>query len=175
NKTTSASIGTSALVSAGKDISVKATSTEKLLAIAVSIGASGGTAVAASIIVVVMNAGSGDGTHATIGDATLSSTTGKIDVEASDTADKLELYAGDISVSAEDTTTIDGVAGQLAIGGSAGVGVGAEIAVVTKDTEASIAPSAHVTTTSGGNITVAAKSSEKVVAVAAGLAVSGSA
>src|SRR5436853_21527 len=50
NKTTSASIGTSALVSAGKDISVKATSTEKLLAIAVSIGASGGTAVAASII-----------------------------------------------------------------------------------------------------------------------------
>ena len=47
--------------------------------------------------------------------------------------------------------------------------------MITKDTEATIAPFASVTTTGAGNVTVGASSQETIIQVAAGLAVGGSA
>ena len=92
------------------------------------------------------------------------------------TLDGTTVSSGAVKVSASDTTNDVSVAGQLVIGGSAGVGVGIDVEAVTKDTEASIAPSASVTTTSSaGDVTVSATSQETFVQVAAGLSIGGSA
>ncbi|MES1246633.1 MAG: hypothetical protein ABUS54_03040, partial [Actinomycetota bacterium] len=83
--------------------------------------------------------------------------------------------SGNVAVSASDTTNIISVAGQLAIGGTAGVGVGVDVEVLSKTTTAEVAAGATVTTTGGGNVTVDSTSSENVLSIAAGLAVAGSA
>ncbi|HEX7525481.1 MAG TPA: hypothetical protein VF327_04190, partial [Gaiellaceae bacterium] len=77
-----------------------------------------------------------------------------------------------IAVAATDNTTILSIAGALAIGGSAGVGVGADIEVPSKDTEAWIGDNVHAT--AGGTVTVDATSSETMISVAVGASVGGS-
>ncbi len=91
------------------------------------------------------------------------------------TLDGTTTSGGTVAVSASDLTTDTSVAGQLAVGGTAGVGVGADVEVITKDTEATIAPFASVTTTGTGDITVESSSSETMIQVAAGLAIGGEA
>ena len=80
---------------------------------------------------------------------------------------------GKIAVSATDATSIKGVAGSLAIGGSAGVGLGVDVEVPQKDTEAWIGN--FVNATAGGDVTVDATSSEDFISVAAGASVGGTA
>ncbi|MGH2998311.1 MAG: beta strand repeat-containing protein, partial [Gaiellaceae bacterium] len=82
---------------------------------------------------------------------------------------------GTVAVSASDTSDITSVAGQISIGGDAGVGVGIDVEVITKTTTAQIAPTANVTTTSGGDVTVDATSSENALSIAAGIALGGTA
>ena len=65
-----------------------------------------------------------------------------------------------VAVAASDTTSILGLAGALAIGGDAGVGVGLDVESLTKDTEAWIGHGGTITVT--GNVTVDATSSESV-------------
>ena len=274
NKTVSASVGKSAVVSAGGDVSVKAASTEQFLEIGVDGAASTDAAVTGSVIVVVMNEGSGSpGTYAFIDDGATVNSAGNVIVSASDTADKLQLFSGNVSVggsagvgvsaailvrngvvdahigqhvdiqawgatglsvtatqeenitllaiggtvggdagvagsvtvdalsdqtyahidggatvngsnsgaaatesvavAATDTTTIDGIAGALAVGGSAGIGAGVDVEVVTKDTEAWIAPAAIVN--ARGDLTVDATSSENVISISVGAGFSGTA
>ncbi len=76
-------------------------------------------------------------------------------------------------LSATDTTTLRSVAGQLAVGGSAGVGAGADVEVVSKDTQAWIAPQALVMVT--GDVGVDALSSEDLISISAGGSFAGTA
>ncbi|MFK4837878.1 beta strand repeat-containing protein, partial [Microbacterium sp. ZW T2_14] len=78
-----------------------------------------------------------------------------------------------LRIAASDDTTLRGIAGQLAVGGTAGVGLGADVEVVNKSTQAWIAPQTLVTVS--GDVTVDATSSEKVTSVAAGGSVGGTA
>ena len=89
----------------------------KLIAVGGSVGGSAGIAGSATIDVLSLT------------------TTGHIDHNATVTS------GGKIAVSATDNTTILGIAGALSIGGSAGVGVGADIEVPNKHTEAWIGDS----------------------------------
>ncbi len=77
------------------------------------------------------------------------------------------------SVSATDTTSITAVAGEVAAGGTAGVGAGIDVEVITKDTEASIGEGSSVTV--GGDVTVDATSSESVNSIAVGAGFGGTA
>jgi len=79
----------------------------------------------------------------------------------------------DVNVTATDNTTLLGLAGSLAIGGSAGVGAGIDVEVVTKTTQAWIG--AGTTVNALGNVTVVANSSEKVTTVSVGASFAGSA
>ena len=111
NKDVKASIGDGANVWGGGDVKVDAIATEQLFELSVEAAVStSGAGVAGGFIVVVDN---GDGSHgvvASIGDATVNGL--GIEVKASDIADKLELYAGNIS-----------------FGDSAGVGVAVVVLV----------------------------------------------
>ncbi len=74
---------------------------------------------------------------------------------------------------ATDHTVLRGIAGQAAAGGTAGVGLGADVQVMNKHTEASMAPQVLVTVP--GDVTIDADSSEDVTSVSAGAAVGGTA
>ena len=74
---------------------------------------------------------------------------------------------------ATDHTVLRGIAGQAAAGGTAGVGIGSDVQVMNKHTEASMAP--QVLATVPGDVTIDAESSEDVTSVSAGAAVGGSA
>jgi hypothetical protein len=71
-----------------------------------------------------------------------------------------------VAVAASDHTTSTGRAGQLALGGTAGVGAGADVQVITKHTLAWIAPGVEVA--ANGDVTVDADSSEDIVSISAG-------
>ncbi|MGH3050471.1 MAG: hypothetical protein ACRDLK_09955, partial [Gaiellaceae bacterium] len=86
-----------------------------------------------------------------------------VDVPEDDTTATLDgttTSSGAVSVKATDTTNITSVAGQISVGGDAGVGVGVDVEAITKTTTAQISPTASVTTTNGGDVTVDANSSE---------------
>lgn len=78
-----------------------------------------------------------------------------------------------VDVRAEDKTTLLGIAGALAGGGTAGIGAGADVGVLTKLTEAFIAPSATVDAQS--NVVVDAVSTEDVSSISASVGGGGSA
>ncbi|HEX5279640.1 MAG TPA: hypothetical protein VFW28_06150 [Micropepsaceae bacterium] len=80
---------------------------------------------------------------------------------------------GNLSIHANDDTTIVSVAGSLAVSESVGVGVGADVGTLTKTTEAYI--ESNVTSDVEGNIDISAKSTEALTGVAAGISISGSA
>ena len=71
-----------------------------------------------------------------------------------------------IAVLAQDTTAILSLAGQLTIGGTAGIGAGVDVEVITKDTQAWLAKTANVVGT--GNLTVDAVSSEDITSISLG-------
>ena len=68
-----------------------------------------------------------------------------------------------VAIHAHDNSTVIDVAGAVAIGGSVGVGIGADVGAIVKTTEAYIAPKADVT--ADGSVLVTADSSENVVSV----------
>jgi len=70
------------------------------------------------------------------------------------------------AVLAKDTTTLLSLAGVLTVGGTAGVGVGIDVEVLTKDTEAWIGHGAIFT--GSGNLSVDAASSEKLTSISVG-------
>src|SRR5262249_14106652 len=127
----------------GMGLQVSATQTENVVMIA--IGGAGGedAGVAGSVIV--------DDMHPT--------TLAHIDAGAVISGPTAAGSAG-AGVAASDATTILSVAGALAIGGTAGVGAGIDVEVITKDTEATIANLASVN--AFGDVTVDATSSENI-------------
>ena len=261
-------------VSAGDDVVIRATSVEDILAFAASLGASTTAGIAVSVVVVLID-GRGDGqlVFAGIGSNSTVHAAGDMTIEASDKADKIELYTGGLAagstagvgaaasiiirktdvvasigagasiefkgatglvltadhkldinlvavggavggtagvagsatvgiyrdhtyasigdgalvnannsgaaptqsavITATDTTKVLSVAGALAIGGTAGVGLGASVEVLEKDTQAWIDRSAVLNVT--GNVTVAATSHEDVLSISAGVSIGGTA
>ena len=73
----------------------------------------------------------------------------------------------DVVVIASDHTTIVGVAGMLAIGGTAGIGVGVDIEVITKTTSA-IDRRPAAGSRANGDVVVSADSSEKITSISVG-------
>ena len=128
---------------AGLTVSAVQSGDWKFIAVA---GAGGNSAgVAGSVVVDVLN----DTTKAHIdGGATVS------------------LPTTNVAVLAQDTTTVLSLAGVIAVGGTAGVGAGVDVEVITKDTEAWIGAGAGISET--GNLTVDAKSKETVTSISVG-------
>ncbi|WP_186301646.1 leukotoxin LktA family filamentous adhesin [Denitromonas halophila] len=77
----------------------------------------------------------------------------------------------DVTVRASDETTLLGVAGAVAFGGSGGVGAGADVGLIGKTTTASVAGNVKANDT----VTVEARSEEDITSVAASLSAGGSA
>ncbi|TFG87468.1 MAG: hypothetical protein E4H18_03480, partial [Hyphomicrobiales bacterium] len=139
-------------------LTVAANSSEDIIAIGAAGGAAGTAAVVGTAVVNVLN----ETTHAHIDQG--------VDVTANN-----GITSGQpgISVTADDDTVMVSVAGSLAAAGTAAVGAGADVGVITKRTTAFI--SHDVTAYAEGNIVVAANSSEDITSVAAGISASGTA
>ena len=137
----------------GAGLTVSATQSEDFTLLAVGGAGGNNAAVAGSIVVDVQN------------NHTLAHIDNNVSVGDGPSAG--------VAVAASDTTTILGLAGALAVGGSAGVGVGLDVEAITKDTEASIGRGGTIIVT--GNVTVDATSSEDVLSLSVGAAFSGTA
>ena len=145
--TTRAYVGPNANVTAGGSLSITATASEDLLTIAAGFAGGGEVGVAGSATVNVLS----ETTTAYVGPSSTITTTNN----------------GNFSVAASDTTSVISVAGSLAASGEAGVGVGADVGVYTKHTNAYI--DSGVTATIAGSIIVDAESSEELISVSAGI------
>jgi len=130
NLTTEALIAGTARVNASDSIGVKARSAEDLQTVVASLGVAGSAGISGSPAILVLN----DHTTARIGDVNA----GAADVAATVRA------GGSVVVQAIDDTSILDVDGSVGVGGSAGVGVGLAINIVSKDTTARIAAGSTV-------------------------------
>ena len=108
-------IGKSARVSAGGDMTIQAKSKEELFELVVAGGASESAGVAGSILVLALNKAGSHSTSAYVDDYAVVHAGGKLEISASDVADKLNLASGNVAIG----------------GGSAGVG--ASVVVVVRD------------------------------------------
>ena len=130
------------VISASGTVSIGAQTTENLITIAAGIAVGGDVGVAGSAAVNVLN----DTTTAYVGpSAQVTTTTGDINTTPSN-----------LTLSAEDSTSVVSVAGSLAAGGDVGAGVGADVGDYTKHTNAYI--DSGVVTDIAGNILVNALS-----------------
>ncbi len=159
SETVEAYVGQRASVSSQgtNGLSVGASSSEELITIAVAGGAAGTVGIAGSAVVNDLN----ETTLAFIANGatiTCASSTGG---------------TPGIALNASDDTTIVSVAGSIAVGGTAGVGVGADVGVFNKTTQARIG--SNVTANTAGDIVITANSTEHVTSGAAGIDASGSA
>ena len=154
NKDVSAKIGDGAVIHAGGDVKVNATTVENLFELVVAGGASTSVGIGGAILVVVLNA-SGGATRAFVGTATLNG-------------------GSAVEVSSGDTTTLMMIAGNLAIGETAGVGASAAVLVRNGTVDAFIATGATITAGAGG-VLVSATQSEDITIFAIGAAGGGDA
>ncbi|MFN2609691.1 MAG: hypothetical protein ABR507_02275, partial [Actinomycetota bacterium] len=139
-------------------LSIASTQSNDLKLFAIGGGGGGTVGVAGSVVVDLL----GDTTYSYIdrGAAVNGSLVG-----ASSTAG--------IAVKAQDSTKVLSIAGAVAIGGSAGVGAGVDVEVITKDTQAWIGKTANIN--GNGDVLVDAISKENVVSIAMAASVGGSA
>jgi hypothetical protein len=151
--TTQAWVDAGANVTAGGKMKVAASESEDVIDIAAAGGAASEAAVAGSAAIVVLN----------------ETTTAAIKHGATVTVNG----GADLDVTASDSTTITNVAGSIAASGEAGVGVGASVDTVIKDTNAFIGSGVTATINGNGNLVVSATSSENLIGVSAGLAAGG--
>jgi RTX calcium-binding nonapeptide repeat (4 copies) len=154
NDTVEAFIGSGATVTTSlgpNNILINAHSTETEVAIGAAGGVGGSFGLAGSVVVNILNE------------------TTRAYVDRSSTVNA----GGNLTIHADDQSKIISVAGTLSISGNAAVGAGADVATVTKHTDAFI--ESDVSATIGGNIDLKATSAEKITSIAAGIAASGSA
>ncbi len=147
--------GTSVRAAALPGVKVSAAQTEDILLLAIG-GAGGGDAgVAGSVVVNVL-------TGIT-----------KAHIDDGVTIGTPAMPSAGVVVSASDHTDILSIAGALAIGGTAGVGAGVDVEVVSKDTQAWIGKDADIDVS--GNVTVDAISSEDLTSISVGGSFAGTA
>jgi hypothetical protein len=149
--TTQAYIGQTATVTAG-GVAVTATNAESLSAIALGGSGAGGAGIAGSATISVLT----ETTQAYVDQSA------QIGIASSASGSQ------SIDLLALDNTTIQDAAGILAGGGTAGIGAGADVGVISKTTEAYLAASATASAPNG-NVTVQAQSAEQVQSLAAGV------
>ncbi len=141
-----------------KGLAVSATSFEKVFTLAVGGAAAGRAALAGSLstnaLVETTKAYIGENAQINMG------TTGE---NANQT----------VLVIASDRTNLTGIGGSIALGGTGGIGAGIDVSVIVKDTDAHIGSGADVQ--AKRDVLVQAFSEEKVVSVAAGVGVGGTA
>jgi len=152
-----ASIGEGATISShgSTGLSLTGSISEDITTIAVAGAAGGSAGVAGSATINVWN----DTTRA------------YIDHGASVDASGRSGTTPNVALLASDTTTLFSTAGALSGGGSAGIGAGIDVGVITKNTQAYIATAS---VNAGGNVIVQAESSETITSVVASLGVGGS-
>ena len=138
-------------------VAITATSFEDIQSIAAGGAGGGSVGVAGSATVTLMN----EHTEAVVG------STGRINPTNNGAATQ------DATVRATDSTQLLGVAGAVAFGGKAGVGAGADVAVIDKQTQALVASGAVVN--AKDTVTLEARGTEDLRSVAASLAAGGSA
>lgn len=153
---TQATLGEGVRVNAGGQTSLSATVDSALSTFAIAGAASGSVSVGGAAVANVMNSD----TRAHIGAGALLNQ-GQL------------LVAQSARLQAQDDTELFSVVTGVAAGGSVGVGASADVAVITKHTEASIGDGAEVHT--AGHLEMDAKSSEDFRSIAIGLGVGGSA
>jgi hypothetical protein len=218
SKGTSASIGAGATVTAGGNMIVAAADNAspsdkfQLLAGGIAFGSTAGFGIASTILVKLLTldaqigqgahlfaegpaglsvtattqenlttiavAGAGAGTAAIAGSATVNvlkqSVHAEIDQGAMvDASQATAPNPNSVTVTATDNTSYLGVAGALAIGGTAGIGAGVDVGVITKDTEAWVAKQSMIT--ANRNVAIASVSSEGITSISAGAAGAGTA
>ncbi len=151
--TTLAFIGADATVKAGTaaGLSISAIAGEDILSIVAGVAVGGTAGVAGSAAVNILN----ETTSAYIGPRA-----------------RITVTTGNLIITARDTTEVISVAGSLAAGGSAGVGVGVDVGTYKKATSAYI--DSGVNALVDGDIVVSAEAAENLTSVAAGIAVAGS-
>ena len=149
---TRAFIGNGADISVGGGLQVRALALENILSIVAGIAVGGTAGVAGSAAINILN----ETTTAFVG-RSAKVTTG---------------FSG-VLVTARDDTTVIGVAGSLAAGGTGAAGVGVDVGTYIKRTDAYI-DSGAVVTVARGNIGVFANARENLISVAAGAALGGS-
>jgi filamentous hemagglutinin family protein len=147
---THAAIGDRAIVTAADSVGVAALANESIVSIVVGAGASKKVGVAGSVATNIIAAS----TTATIGNDAVITQTDARDAEG-------ELNA--ISVNASDNTKLFSLAGGGAIGGKAGVGAAADVAVFSKNTIAETKAGSALT--AGGNVDVSAKSKGDIISL----------
>ncbi len=153
-----AGIGQNASIEAKGSTGLKlhATQTENLKLISIGGGGGDSVGIAGSIVVDVLN----------------NHTKAHVDKGATINSNNSGALAGQsIEIRAKNETTVLGIAGALAIGGSAGVGVGVDVEVMNKDTEASIGQ--KVTAKALGDAKIDAMSKEDLLSIAVGGTVGG--
>jgi hypothetical protein len=151
NKTLSASIGSSANVYSGGNVNVAATATESYFGLAIEGSASGDAGVSGSVVVVALNQGSGTGTSAEVGGSTTLDSQGNVGISATDTANNLNLSAG-----------------QISFGGSAGVGASVVTLVRGEDVDAGIGSGAAITANGSTGLSVNAAQTASPTLIAIG-------
>lgn len=153
---THATLGAGVQVNAGGQTSLSATVDSALSTFAIAGAASGSVSVGGAAVANVMNTD----TRAHVGSGAL--------LNQGQT-----LLAQSARLQAQDDTELFSVVTGVAASGSVGVGASADVAVISKHTEASIGDGAEVHT--AGHLTVDATSSEDFRSIAIGLGVGGSA
>lgn len=151
--TTLAFIGADATVKAGTagGLSIGAIAGEDILSIVAGVAVGGTAGVAGSAAVNILT----ETTSAYIGPRA-----------------RITVTTGNLAITARDTTEVISVAGSLAAGGSAGVGVGVDVGTYRKSTNAYIESGVIVLV--DGDIVISADTAENLTSVAAGIAVAGS-
>ncbi len=122
-KDTEAYVGHDATVNARDNVKVQATSTEELSSMSGSVGGAASVGIAGAASVYVIN----------------NHTKAYVDQNAK------VFSEGNVLVGAQDDTNLDSIVGNLAVGGTTGVGASSAVDVITKDTEAWIGQNANVT------------------------------
>ena len=140
-------------------VEVGATSSEDLISITAAGGVGGTAGVAGAATIIVLD----ETTKATVGKGATVNAQGGASPGT----------GGSVNVHASDESNIVSVAGSLAAGGTAGVGVGADVMVVTKSTLAAM--DSGVTSLADRDVSVTANSLEDVTSVSAGIAIGGTA
>lgn len=146
NDNVDARIGEGAYLSSSGNVDLSATSSEMVVQVGALVAGSSGASVAATAVVANLD----ETTNATVGE--------KAVVQAD----------GNIGVTATDTTGHISVLGSVAAG-QAGVGVGGSVIVVKKTTVAEVG--AKDLSSENGNVSITADSSEREIAITAGVAV----
>ncbi|TAK78891.1 MAG: hypothetical protein EPO12_11675, partial [Aquabacterium sp.] len=159
NKTTRASVGTGSQIKARRDIKVDADGGEEVTSVAATVSASTNASVGISASVYVVNTT----TRAQLDNGTAGSPAADLEAD------------GGIYVTSDSPFVLTPVAGQVAVGSEAGVGISNTTLVHNDTVEALVGHYADLTTHGAAGVTVRATSSENLVAVAAGGSVGGTA